>query len=94
MLREPPKSTRTEWKNWRNQSLLCLIKSPNFNFGANFLNTFPDMEEYLISNSNLGTPAGVHHPDDAYILECLIKSYEQAVTFILDRIEITEDEDS
>ena len=52
------------------------------------------MEEYLISNSNLGTPAGVHHPDDAYILECLIKSYEQAVTFILDRIEITEDEDS
>jgi len=81
-------------KNQEHLNLIRILKdekthSRKYTFGGLFICYFSEAGEYLRCNSNLGTPAGVHHPDDNVIL-CSICDKDDAINFILDRIEIQE----
>lgn len=81
---------QSEWDDFQQHFLLRSLKDPSRRLGAMFVHWFPDLANYMAEYSNLGTPAGVHHPNDDVILYGM-KSNKEAISFILERIEIVKD---
>jgi hypothetical protein len=90
-----PKITASEWMEFNHEVTIRIIKDPlNTRVGYIFCNMFPDIEEYMVEMSNLGTPPDVYNPDDATILRGT-KDPKKAMMFIkdwIDSYEILEEE--
>jgi hypothetical protein len=82
--------TQSDWREWEEQCLVRLLSNSDFRYGASFVNWFHEAADYMAEYSNLGTPAGVHHPNDDDILYN-IRNNDEALSFIRERIEIVED---
>lgn len=80
--------TKKEFEKFEQHYTFMLLTTPTYRYGQAFINYFhPEVGEYLIKCSNLGTPQGVHHPNDDEILYN-IKSTTEAKCFIEDRFKI------
>jgi hypothetical protein len=88
-----PQIEEREWELFQQESLVRLLKDRNFQYGRAFVIQYPEIAEAMAENSNLGTPPGVHHPNDDVILYG-IKDNDEAVSFILDRVEIVKENEN
>ena len=88
-----PRIKLSEWEDFQKEVTLALIRDPNLNVGRMFLLHYPDVEQALMENSNLGTPAGVYNPSNDMILNSWKRSADDAYSFITDMVEIIEDAD-